>query len=283
MTDMINVQDGAQRDKLRAALIQFDVQPGQTAHNENTVQRLVEKSAELGAELVVLPELWNVGYDLRNLAALAQNTQGSSARLLAKMAEEYGMYIFGGTIAEQKGDKYYNTALVFNDKGDIIHKYRKLHLFPNGLEEDKYFTAGDEWGLVQTPWGLFGVAVCYDLRFQALIQNLALRGANTIILPAQWPTVRVDHWYLLNQARAIENQTFVLGCNRTGHDASGKYPGCSVVVDPLGHVLAGGPEAKDAGVLLADLDYSRMSSIRKSIPVYNDRKRIVDEIDDSQL
>ena len=85
------------------------------------------------------------------------------------------MYIFGGTIAEKRGDTFYNTALVIDDKGEIIYKYRKLHLFPNGLQEPDYFAPGDEWGLVETPWGLFGLAICYDLRFPATIQNLTLR------------------------------------------------------------------------------------------------------------
>lgn len=268
----------------RAALVQFDIRPSQVHLNESTAAELIAKSAELGADVVVLPELWNVGYDLERLPQLAQNIpNGSSTQMLCNLAKQYGIYIFGGTIAEQKGDKFYNTALVINDMGEIICKYRKLHLFPKGLREQDYFTPGDEWGLVETPWGLFGVAVCYDLRFPATIQNLTLRGANTIIVPAQWPTVRADHWLMLNQARAIDNQVFVLGCNRTGRDASGKYPGWSVAVDPLGHVLAGGKEAESPGVLLADIDYGQMSKIRSAIPVYNDRLRIVDEIDDSIL
>jgi predicted amidohydrolase len=283
ITDRINVQDSGRRQTLKAALAQFDIVPGNVAHNENVAETLIRKSAELGAELVVLPELWNIGYDLKNLPTLAQDMRGSSVRMLARLAKEYGIYIFGGTIGEKKGGKFFNTMLVFNDDGEIISKYRKLHLFPNGLEEDKFFTAGDEWGLVETPWGTFGLAVCYDLRVPVTIQNLALRGADTIVVPAQWPTVRADHWYMLNQARAIDHQLFMLSCNRTGKDKSGKYPGCSVAVDPLGKVLTGGWEASEPGVLLAELDYSVLPHIRGSIPVYKDRMRIMDEIDDSQL
>ena len=151
------------------------------------------------------------------------------------------------------------------------------------MKEPEYFMPGDEWGLVETPWGLFGLAICYDLRFPATIQNLTLRGANTLIVPAQWPTIRAKHWLMLNQARAIDHQIFVLACNRTGHDHSGKYPGWSVAVDPLGEILCGGKEATSAGILLADLDYTVLPKIRSSIPVYDNRLRILDEIDDSQL
>ncbi len=269
---------------LRAALLQFDIRPGEVQHKENTAAALLDEAAACGAQLVLLPELWNMGYDLTHLPELAQNLrQGSSARLLMRKAKEYGMYIFGGTIAEKRGDTFYNTALVIDDKGEIIYKYRKLHLFPNGLQEPDYFAPGDEWGLVETPWGLFGLAICYDLRFPATIQNLTLRGANTLIVPAQWPTIRAEHWLLLNQARAIDHQVFLLACNRTGKDHSGKYPGWSMALNPLGEFICGGREATEQGILLADFDYSCLPKIRASIPVYDDRLRILDEIDDSQL
>ncbi len=269
--------------KLKAALVQFDILPGQTALNEAAAERLIYKSAELGAEMVVLPELWNVGYDLPRLDVLAQDMNGSSVRLLSRLARENGMFIFGGSIAESKNGRYYNTALVFNQKGELVHKYRKLHLFPLGLQEDKYFTAGEEWGLVDTPWGTFGLALCYDLRFPALLENLALRGAQALVIPAQWPTLRVNHWLLLNQARAIENQAFVLACNRTGKDKSGKYPGCSMLVDPFGGVVTGGEDARQPGVLLGELDFGLLAKSRNGIPFYSDRRRIIDEIDDSQF
>ncbi len=278
------MQENFNKHSLRAALLQFDVRPGEVQHNEAVISALLDESKACGAQLVVLPELWNVGYDLPHLPQLAQNLrQGSSARLLMRKAKEHDMYIFGGTIAEKKGDSFFNTALVIDNNGEIIYKYRKLHLFPNGLKEPEYFMPGDEWGLVETPWGLFGLAICYDLRFPATIQNLTLRGANTLIVPAQWPTIRAKHWLILNQARAIDHQIFVLACNRTGHDHSGKYPGWSVAVDPLGEILCGGKEATSAGILLADLDYTVLPKIRSSIPVYDNRLRILDEIDDSQL
>lgn len=267
----------------KAALVQFDVLPGQTALNEAAVERLIIKSAELGADMVVLPELWNVGYELGRLDVLAQDMGGSSVKLLARLAKEYGIFIFGGSIAEVKNGRYYNTAPVFNQKGELVHKYRKLHLFPLGLEEDKFFTAGDEWGLVDTPWGRFGLALCYDLRFPALIENLSLRGAQAIVVPAQWPTLRVNHWMLLNQARAVENQAFVLACNRTGKDRSGKYPGCSMLIDPFGDVVSGGIEATHPGVLLGELNLELLRKSRGGIPFYSARRRIIDEIDDTQI
>lgn len=268
---------------MKIALIQFDIIPGDILYNEATVEKLVEQCAAQKVDAVVLPELWNCGYDLKNLEKNAQTITGSSVKLMARLAKKFGMYIFGGSIAEKKAGKYYNTMFVFNEKGDIIEKYRKIHLFPLVLEEQKYFEAGDEWGMVDTPWGKFGLMLCYDLRFTELARNLALRGAKALIIPAQWPKPRIGHWHTLNVARAIENQLFIFATNRTGKDLSGKYVGCSMIVDPLGEVLAGGLEAKDAGIIIADCDFSQIEDIRRSIPVYNDRANLLDEIDNSLL
>lgn len=268
---------------MRIALIQFDIIPGDVKFNEVTVEKLIDLCAEQNVDAVVLPELWNCGYDLENLDRHAQTTAGSSVKLMSALAKKHGIYIFGGSIAEKKGDKYYNTMFVFNDQGEIISKYRKIHLFPLFLEEQKYFAAGDEWGFVDTPWGKFGLMLCYDLRFTELARNLALRGANAIIVPAQWPKPRIEHWHALNVSRAIESQIFVFANNRTGKDQSGKYVGCSMAVDPLGNVLAGGLEAKDAGIIIADCDFDQIADVRKRIPVYDDRVNILDEIDNSLL
>lgn len=268
---------------MKIALIQFDIIPGDIKFNEVTVEKLIDQCALQQVDAVVLPELWNCGYDLENLDKHAQTMTGSSVKLMASLAKKHGIYIFGGSIAEKKGNKYYNTMFVFNDKGDIIHKYRKIHLFPLVLEEQKYFTAGDEWGMVDTPWGKFGLMLCYDLRFTEQARNLALRGCKALIVPAQWPKPRVGHWHALSISRAIESQIFVFANNRTGKDASGRYVGCSMAVDPLGEVLAGGLEAKDAGIIIADCDFEKIDEIRRKIPVYDDRLNILDEIDNSLI
>lgn len=268
---------------MKIALIQFDIIPGDIKFNEVTVEKLIEQCATHNVDAVVLPELWNCGYDLENLDKHAQTITGSSVKLMAKLAKKFGIYIFGGSIAEKKANKYYNTMFVFNEKGDITAKYRKIHLFPLVLEEQKYFTSGEEWGFVDTPWGKFGLMLCYDLRFTEQARNLALRGAQALIVPAQWPKPRIEHWHNLNVARAIESQLFVFAVNRTGKDSSGRYVGCSMAVDPLGNVLAGGYEAKDSGIIIADCDFSQINNIRKTIPVYDDRVNILDEIDNSLL
>ncbi len=266
---------------MRASVIQFDIKPGEVAINEALAEEYIEKAVANGAAMVVLPELWNCGYQLTGLPELAQNMRGSSVRLLQKLAKKHRLFIFGGTIAEKKEGNYYNTMVVINAQGDIVAKYRKIHLFPYGLEEEKYFAAGNDWALIETPWGKAGMMICYDLRFPELARNLVLRGARFLVLPAQWPLARLENWLVLVQARAVENQVFVLAANRTGRDESGKYDGGSLIVSPWGDILARG--CGEEGAYTADLDFALIEDARSRIPGIEARRRILDEIDDSLL
>lgn len=266
---------------MRIAIIQFSVCPGNIKLNEQTTARLIEQAAACRANVIVLPELWNCGYDLAHLPRLAQDSQGSSISLLKKLALKYGIFIFGGSFAEKKNGAFYNTAMVIDQKGLVAGKYRKIHLFPLGLEEDKYFSSGEEWGLVETPWGLAGVALCYDIRFPELVRNLVLRGARYLVVPAQWPESRLDHWITLCKARAIENQVFLFAANRTGQDEKITYPGTSLIISPWGHVIKSG--SGEPEIVIADIDFNEIEEARGILPVFSDRRGILDEIDNSQV
>jgi len=268
--------------KMRVALIQFDVKPNDIKHNESVVREMITHCAGK-ADVVVLPELWNCGYDLKELPNNAQTLRGSSVSMLQKLAKEHGLWIFGGTIGEKKGNVFYNTMPIINSDGEIVEKYRKIHLYPYALHEEEYFEAGDEWCLVDTPWGRIGTMICYDLRFPELARNLTLRGAKTIIMCAQWPKARIEQYRCLVQARAIENQIYMCSCNRTGKDSSGTYNGNSMVAFSYGDVLVGGAEATEQGILLAELDYEELENRRNLLLDYTNRRSILDEIDDSQI
>jgi len=265
---------------VKLAIIQFNIRPGDIAANEAKVAALVQQAAAKGAQAVVLPELWNCGYALKDLVTLAQSSRGTSINLLKKLAKKYGLFVFGGSIAELKDGRYYNTQIIINAEGSVISKYRKIHLFSLGLQEDEYFTPGQEWVLSDTPWGQAGLMLCYDLRFPELARNLALRGAKLLVVPAQWPAARLAHWQILAQARALENQVFVIAVNRFGEDTSGVYNGHSLVVSPWGDILL---DAVQEELSLVDIDMSLVDEARSKLPVLEERRRILDEIDDSQL
>lgn len=266
---------------MKAAVIQFDIRPGDISANEKNAAEWITKAAEAGAELIVLPELWNCGYYFDDIASVAQDMRGSSIKLLQKLAKKHSVYIIGGSIAERRNGEIYNTSMAVNSGGEVVQKYRKVHLFPLGLAEQDYFSSGDEWNIIETPWGKIGMILCYDLRFAEFIRNLVLRGAQAIVVPAQWPQVREHHWDVLLQARAIENAVHIIAANRVGQDGSGTYGGHSAIVDPLGDVLVQGDD--EAGFWLADIDFDRHSEVLDMIPVLHDRKAILDEIDNSLL
>lgn len=266
---------------MRAAVIQYHVKPGAVQENQKKAEHFLREAKAQGAEIALLPELWNCGFQLEDLLDLAENLKnGPSVRLLQQLAAELELFIFGGSIAEAKEDKYYNTALAINEKGVLVEKYRKTHLFQLGLQEHNHFTPGHKWNFVDLPQIKVGMAICYDLRFPEFVRNLALRGARLLTFPAQWPEVRIKDMDVLMRARAIENQAFLMSANAVG-DINGMYhSGHSLIVSPFGDVLADAGETE--GIAVADLD---LELIEKSsrIDVFGERLRIIDEIDDNLL
>lgn len=262
---------------MKAAIIQLAVKEGQIAENEKKALALLEEAAKQGSELLVLPELWNSGYDLEHLslfaAPLGENT---GIQKLQKLAAAFGVYIVAGSVATRKNGNYYNTSVTIDKQGNIIGEYDKIHLFPLGLQEDKYFTAGDHFCLVDTPWGKLGVILCYDVRFPALCRNLVLRGATILVVPAEFAQARITHWQILNRARAIENQCFVLAANVTGEIGS-PYSGSSMIISPWGEIIAQGDEKEQ--IVYGELDFTQIEKVRRVIPVFQQRQDILDEID----
>ncbi|ATW24360.1 hypothetical protein DCMF_05785 [Candidatus Formimonas warabiya] len=266
---------------VKVALIQFNIVSGDLDHNLTTVTEQIEIAAQGHADLILLPELWNCGYDLLHLPHLAQGLQGPTVSTIRELAKKYKLFIFAGSIAEKKDGVYYNTTVAIDQKGSIVGKYRKIHLFSLGFEEDKFFSGGEDWGLVETPWGLAGMIICYDLRFPELMRNLALRGARFIVVPAQWPESKVDQWITFCKARALENQVYLFGTNCTGTDLEIPYPGKSLIVSPWGDVIKEGTSNQE--VVLADIDMDEVDKAREALPALFERRSILDEIDNSQF
>ncbi|MEN3005157.1 carbon-nitrogen family hydrolase [Dehalobacterium formicoaceticum] len=261
------------------ALSQLNIQSSDLKGNLDRVRAHIQSAAQLKADMIILPELWNTGYDCAHFDQTAQSLRGKCISALKKWAREYEIFIFGGTIPEKKDQKVYNTCAAIDQKGEVVGKYRKIHLFPGGLQEDRYFAPGEEWGLIETPWGMAGIVICYDLRFPELVRNLVLRGAQFIVVPAQWPVERMEHWSILCQSRALDNQVFVLGVNPAGKNESHRYAGHSLIVSPWGEILKEGSEDEELVVL--EIDLQEVDRIRKIMPVLQDRRNILDEIDNS--
>ncbi|MGI8698632.1 MAG: carbon-nitrogen family hydrolase [Mycobacteriales bacterium] len=224
--------------------------------------------AQVGAELVVLPELWpNGGFAYDSWEAGAQTLDGPVVTALRAATRDVGAVVHMGSFVERdEAGRLFNTSVLLGADGELLTTYRKVHLFGFGEGEPKLMTPGDGLVLHQQ----LGLATCYDLRFPELFRGLLDGGAEVVLMPAAWPAKRVQHWRLLTQARAVENQLYVVACNTGGTHAGVPMGGHSLVVDPWGEVLA---EAGDGEqVLVVDVDPDLVRSTRASFPVLADRR-----------
>jgi deaminated glutathione amidase len=267
---------------VRAGAIQLNASDD-VARNLETADRLVREAASLGAELIVLPEVWSVIGPRDALRAGAQPLDGEVIGWARATAGELGVDLVAGSIVERTGetdDRCANTSVHVGRDGALRAIYRKIHLFDVEIEgmvhtESSVFTSGAE--IVTTVLGdadstTLGLTICFDLRFPELYRLLALRGAEVITVPSAFtlPTTR-DHWEPLLRARAIENQCFVVAPNQIGqHPGGNRSGGRSMIVDPWGTVLACAPDREAA--IVAELDLSRGAEIRARLPTLPRRR-----------
>ena len=237
--------------KIVAGICQFDIQLGAVDANIKRAFKGIHQLNDQGASLLVLPEMWSCGFDYPGLATHAAKTP-KILDDLARIASDNEL-IIAGSLPEANGSGIYNTLFVIDSQGKITGKYRKTHLFPL-INEDRHFCAGNRPVVCQTDAGRLGLMICYDLRFPEFCRSLALGGAEIVIVCAQWPASRIHHWDILLQARAIENQLFVIAANRTGLDEDLIFNGHSQVVSPTGEVLAMAGNHESTATALTDLE-----------------------------
>lgn len=252
--------------KICAAAIQFNISLGDVDANLIHILAALKRIRQHDARLAVLPEMWSTGYAYKQLAKLANETPRVLGALQAASAELDMVVV--GSLPEKTNNVIYNTAYVI-DKGELLASYRKMHLF-SMMGEDRFLGAGNESLVVATSVGRIGVAICYDLRFPELFRKMALEGAEIICLPAEWPKPRQDHWRTLLRARAIENQLFVVAANCCGIQGKLDFFGMSLILSPLGKILAEGGDTETE--LRAILDFEEMSTYRFQIPCFKDRR-----------
>ena len=221
-----------------------------------------------GADLVVLPELWpNGGFAYDGWDGSAQPLEGSVVTALRAAAKDLRATVHLGSLVERDGTgRLFYSSVLIGPAGEVLTTYRKIHLFGFGAGEPKLMTPG---GDVVVHDGL-GLATCYDLRFPEMFRALLDAGAQVDLVPAAWPATRVQHWRLLAQARAVENQSYVVACNTAGTHAGVRMGGGSLVVDPWGDVLA--EAGTEEETLVVDLDLDLVRSTRTSFPVLQDRR-----------
>lgn len=263
---------------MKIGLVQMNTQ-NDKAKNQKAAEAAIDRLADQGADLVMLPEMYNfLGLDEEKLAN-AEPIPGPSIDLLQRRAKEKRIFLHCGSILEKDGDKIYNATVVFNRKGERVAFYRKIHLFdveiPGGIiyKESAVVTPGKE--VVTFDWeGItVGLSICYDLRFPELYRKLADRGSSLILIPAAFTLMTgKDHWEPLIKARAIENVCYVAACGQWGfHPLNNQCYGHSMVVNPWGTVISQGRDGET--VVLADLDFEYMHSVREKLPALSHRRK----------
>jgi omega-amidase len=256
-------------EKMKVACVQMDIYYGEPEKNFAAIENYIKTAALSNADTIVFPEMWNTGYALTELNNLADKNGEKTRELLAKLAKEYNMNIVGGSVATKRNDSFFNTMYVANRAGKVIAQYDKAHLFKL-MNEHLFMNAGQSVNTFELDGITCGGVICYDLRFPEWIRSHILDGAKIMFIPAEWPTKRIDHWQLLLQARAIENQCFIVAVNRVGSDPGNEFNGHSMVIAPWGELLISGQT--DEGIYYADLDLQEVDHVRKTIPVFQDRR-----------
>ncbi len=252
---------------MKVAVVQHDIVWEDKAANFARLGPMIEAAAAAGARLVVLAEMFSTGFSM-DTAVTAEPEGGPSSQFLVAQASAHGVWVCGSCPEVSVPGEPPCNSLVLAGPDGTVHRYRKIHRFTYG-GEDGPFSAGTERVTVEVEGLRVSLFVCYDLRFADDWWDLASR-TDVYVCAANWPDTRRAHWQTLLRARAIENQAYVVGCNRVGRGGKLDYVGDSAVVDPLGEVLASG--AGTEALLVADVTAERVAEVRAALPFLADRR-----------
>ncbi|XWS26454.1 hypothetical protein CRYUN_Cryun26dG0034000 [Craigia yunnanensis] len=287
----INDRCETRRQLFKIGLCQLSVTPDKE-RNIGHARKAIEEAAQKGAQLVLLPEIWNSPYSNDSFPVYAEDIDAGhdvspSTAMLSEVSSRLKITIVGGSIPERYGNKLYNTCCVFGTDGKLKAKHREIHLFDIDIPgkitfmESKTLTAGETpiivdtgnlSSIVQADVGRIGIGICYDIRFQELAMIYAARGAHLLCYPGAFNmTTGPLHWELLQRARAMDNQLYVATCS-PARDAAAGYVvwGLSTLVGPFGEVLA--TTEHDEEIIIAVIDYSILEQRRASLPLAKQRR-----------
>ena len=251
---------------LRVAAVQHDIVWEKPSENFRRLSPQIEHAVGGGARLVVLSEMFSTGFTM-NSAECAESLEGPSYEFLVEHSTMHGIWISGSVPTRWDDQIAYNTLVLAGPDGNVL-RYKKIHPFSYSKEPENY-GAGTEFLQTEIEDVRISFFVCYDLRFANEFWELA-ESTDLFVVPANWPGHRRAHWKNLLQARAIENQSYVLGVNRVGEGDGLGYLGDSSLIDPWGEIMFSAASAET--VLLADVDEQVVANTRKSFPVLQDRR-----------
>ena len=258
-------------------MVKIGIVQMQTSENKemniNKAKEGIEEVVKKGAEIVILPEIFNSPYDTKKFREYSEEKNGRTWSFLSSIAKKNKIYLIGGSIPEKENDKVYNTSFIFDSEGNQISRHRKMHLFDidvkggQSFKESESLTPGNSICVFNTPYCKIGLCICFDMRFPELSRLMVLKGAQIIIVPAAFNmTTGPPHWESMFKQRAIDNQCFTIGVAPARNEkASYISYANSIVVNPWGNIIYRANEKESFDVF--DIDLSEINSIRKQLPL----------------
>lgn len=261
----------------KANILSVQIRPkiGHKQKNLERVKEFIEKNAHLNPDLILMPEFFNTGISVPEFKKLAEEGEGETVDFFKEIAKEHGCYLLTGSIIERDGENLYNTSRLLDRQGNVVAKYRKIHLYDSfGGQEYLYNTPGDEIVVVDTDFGKIGMSVCFDIKFPNHYIELIKRGAQIIVEPAAWcaPNAIIENatqeWILMNRARALDNMVYFISSNQCGKiDSFLSGCGHSMITAPNGQVLSDAGE--EEGVAAAQIDMDFLKALRSQFKLEN--------------
>ena len=264
--------------KIKLALCQMNVVDDKES-NLKKASILINKSIENNADFIILPEMFNCPYSNDKFIEYGEEERDSiTLNTISKLAKDNNIYILAGSIPEKDNDKLYNTSYLFDKKGEIIAKHRKMHLFDIDVKdkitfkESEVLTAGDEYTVADTEFGEIGIGICYDVRFVELARIMVENGAQILFYPGAFNmTTGPAHWELLFRSRALDNQVFCVGVAPALNESASYHSyGHSIITNPWGEVITQGDEKED--LIIAEIDLSEIKKVREEIPLLKNKR-----------
>ncbi|WP_367034409.1 carbon-nitrogen family hydrolase [Rossellomorea marisflavi] len=255
-------------DHMKIGLAQMDIRFGDPESNYAQAEKWFQQAESEQCDILVFPELWTTGYDLKRIEGIADENSEKTIVFLSRLAKQYRINVIGGSVANKTDSGIDNRLIVIDSKGNFVKGYSKLHLFKL-MDEHHYLLPGKEDGLFTLSGEQMAGLICYDIRFPEWVRKHVLSGAKILFVSAEWPEQRIDHWKVLLRARAIENQCYVAACNRVGSDPDNTFGGSSLIIDPWGEILAEGSLQEELVTAAVNLD--TVDEVRKQIPIFDDR------------
>jgi len=269
---------------MKLVLAQLAIESGEVEANVARAREAIVDSAADGADLVALPEIFNVGYfAFDSYGRRAEPLGGATLSTIAAAARDHDVAVLAGSIVEDLGETaretdasvpategLANTSVFFDRDGERQAVYRKRHLFGYGSAEQELLVPGESVPTVEFEGFTVGMTTCYDLRFPEQYRRLVEAGVTLVLVPSAWPYPRVEHWQTLPRTRAIENQYYVATINGSGAFDDATLLGRSTVYDPWGTVLSSADD--DPTLVTATVDPERVQAVREEFPALEDRR-----------